>query len=560
MINPCMKVKEIIESILKKYKCKVTISQARRGKMKALQKYETCLEDHYGMLWSYASEILNSNPGSTCKMSVDSMPDGKNYFSRFYICFKGLMEGWLQGCIRVIGIDGCFLKTICKGELLLGVWRDRNNQIYLIAWAVVNVDNKDNWSWFIKLLINALGLVFGETLTINIRHPESWSRAYFSTDKACDAVENRIFERFNALIVGARRKPIINMLEDIRALCMERLQKIKEKHAKWNDGICPNIRKELEKYKDLHSESRFEVRNGYERFKVDERSRTCSCRGWQLFGIPCEHGIVAIYFLHKDPKNYVFDWYNKGVFINSYNHYIEGMNEMDQCPTTDYQNPLSPIVKRMLERPPHKRKRDAMKDDGNRTKISRKGQLNHFTLCKKRHNQRDCPSKPERTTSVGQVPATGKIIYVSVRKVTATGGKVSTRGGKVTARGGIMMESRGTVYARARKVTASRGKVTAKGGKVSTSGGKMSARGEKVYARGEKVIATPSTPLLGFEMSTSDTTSSVVRTSRGAIKLRECVWIRSPKKERSSYADSGISSMNKLRTVNGKIIEAPNDY
>ncbi|GJY97668.1 hypothetical protein Tco_0514578 [Tanacetum coccineum] len=113
-----------------KYKCKVNISQARRGKMKALQKYETCLEDHYGMLRSYASKILNSNLDSTCKMSVDSMPDGKNYFSRFYVCFKGLREGWLQGCRRVIGIDGCFLKTICKGEPLSAVGIDGNNQIY----------------------------------------------------------------------------------------------------------------------------------------------------------------------------------------------------------------------------------------------------------------------------------------------------------------------------------------------------------------------------------------------------------------------------------------------
>ncbi|GKG38186.1 hypothetical protein Tco_0457409, partial [Tanacetum coccineum] len=53
-------------------------------------------------------------------------------------------------------------------------------------------------------------------------------------------------------------------------------------------------------------------------------------------------------------------------------------------------------------------------------------------------------------------------------------------------------------------------------------------------------------------MSTPDTASSAVRTSGGAIKLRECVWIRSPEKERSSYADSESSNMNKLRTVNGK--------
>ncbi|GJT92872.1 hypothetical protein Tco_1081717 [Tanacetum coccineum] len=57
-------------------------------------------------------------------------------------------------------------------------------------------------------------------------------------------------------------------------------------------------------------------------------------------------------------------------------------------------------------------------------------------------------------------------------------------------------------------------------------------------------------------MSTPDTASSVVRTSGGAIKLREGVWIRSPEKERSSYADTGSSSINKLRTVNGKVVSS----
>ena len=166
MINPCIKVRELIDLILKKFKCKVTISQARRGKIKALDQYETCLQDHYGMLWSYARGILDSNPGSTCLMSVDAMPDGKNYFSRFYVCFKGLKEAWLEGCRRVIGIDGCFLKTICKGELLSAVGRDGNNQIFPIAWAVVSVENKDNWTWFLSCLMNDLGMVAGEGLTI----------------------------------------------------------------------------------------------------------------------------------------------------------------------------------------------------------------------------------------------------------------------------------------------------------------------------------------------------------------------------------------------------------
>ncbi|GKD25624.1 putative integrase, partial [Tanacetum coccineum] len=46
---------------------------------------------------------------------------------------------------KVIGLDGCFLKGTCRGELLTAMGRDGNNQMFPIAWAVVNVENTDNW-------------------------------------------------------------------------------------------------------------------------------------------------------------------------------------------------------------------------------------------------------------------------------------------------------------------------------------------------------------------------------------------------------------------------------
>ncbi|GKC58426.1 hypothetical protein Tco_1086024 [Tanacetum coccineum] len=104
------------------------------------------------------------------------------------------------------------------------------------------------------------------------------------------------------------------------------------------------------------------------------------------------------------------------------------------------------------------------------------------------------------------------------------------------------------------------GKIRAKreglscGGKVTAMGGKVTARGGKVSATPSKPSASTCTPPPGFEMSTPDTTSSA--TSGGAIKLREGVWIRSPEKERSSNADSGSSSMNKLRIMNGKVVSS----
>ncbi|CAI9304035.1 unnamed protein product [Lactuca saligna] len=73
---------------------------------------------------------------------------------RFALCeIEGVVDGWLDGCRKVIGIDRCFLKGICKWELLSAVGRDGNNNIYPIAWAVVNVENKNTWKWFLDNLM-----------------------------------------------------------------------------------------------------------------------------------------------------------------------------------------------------------------------------------------------------------------------------------------------------------------------------------------------------------------------------------------------------------------------
>ncbi|GKF75093.1 hypothetical protein Tco_0224537, partial [Tanacetum coccineum] len=41
------------------------------------------------------------------------------------------------------------------------VGRDENNYIFPVASAIVNVENKDNWSWFLELLGEDLDLPTG---------------------------------------------------------------------------------------------------------------------------------------------------------------------------------------------------------------------------------------------------------------------------------------------------------------------------------------------------------------------------------------------------------------
>ncbi|XP_023741187.1 uncharacterized protein LOC111889284 [Lactuca sativa] len=143
-----------------------TLRQCYRAKKKAHEILTGKLSEHYARIWEYGGEIIRSNPGIIAKVGVDIKEDGSNVFKRFYVCFKAIKDGWIRGCKRVIGLDGCFLKGQCKGELLTAIGRDGNNQVYPIAWVVIDVENKDNWEWFIKLLVEGLGLELGEGLTV----------------------------------------------------------------------------------------------------------------------------------------------------------------------------------------------------------------------------------------------------------------------------------------------------------------------------------------------------------------------------------------------------------
>ncbi|KAL4307362.1 hypothetical protein AHAS_Ahas16G0270700 [Arachis hypogaea] len=74
-----------------------------------------------------------------------------------YICLDGCKKGFKDGCRLLIGLDGAFLKTQFEGQILLAVGQDASTHIYPIAWAIVDIENKENWRWFLELLLEDLG-------------------------------------------------------------------------------------------------------------------------------------------------------------------------------------------------------------------------------------------------------------------------------------------------------------------------------------------------------------------------------------------------------------------
>ncbi|GJY43331.1 hypothetical protein Tco_0431544 [Tanacetum coccineum] len=264
------------EDIKEKYIVDVSLGKCKRAKQCALYEHDGGLIEHYGKL--------------------------------FYVCFKGVKDGWLSRCRKVIGIDGYFITHMCKGKLLTAMGRDGNNQMYPIAWALVDAlidvartwlpqaehkhcarhlyaNFKKKWSGlhykilflgaatstieqdFISKMREIRALDEEASAFLMEREPATWCKAYFQTHTRCASFKNGISESFNAQILSATA-------------------------SECDDLITPSIRKHLEELKEKQRKWTFfpsgcqvvEVRKRDEAFGVNPINIECDCRLWNLSG------------------------------------------------------------------------------------------------------------------------------------------------------------------------------------------------------------------------------------------------------------------------------------
>lgn len=165
--NPTWPVKSLALTIEKEWTCKVSWTRVYRGKKKAMEVILGTATEQFKLLYAYAEEIMNCNPGT--RVIIKAKPvvgnPNQNKFKRLYICWGALKDGLLEGCRPVIGLDGCHLKGPHGGVLLTAVGIDANNCIYPFAYAVVEKEKRKTWQWFLELIGEDLDIVntFGWT-------------------------------------------------------------------------------------------------------------------------------------------------------------------------------------------------------------------------------------------------------------------------------------------------------------------------------------------------------------------------------------------------------------
>ncbi|KAL0459168.1 UNVERIFIED_CONTAM: hypothetical protein Slati_0544000 [Sesamum latifolium] len=104
------------------------------------------------------AEIRATNPGSTVIIGTDQQMREER-FNRFYVCFGALKRGFKAGCRSIIGWDGCHLKGPHGGILLTAIGVDPNNNLFPIAYAVVNKECRETCEWFLIVLKHDLNVV-----------------------------------------------------------------------------------------------------------------------------------------------------------------------------------------------------------------------------------------------------------------------------------------------------------------------------------------------------------------------------------------------------------------
>ncbi|XP_078444851.1 uncharacterized protein LOC144713990 [Wolffia australiana] len=414
-LNMDWKVADMVREINEQFGITVTMSTCYRARSAARKMLQGTLDDHYHLLPSYVAELKKVNRRSTFELVLDrDGPDSLSRFKRLYICFESLARGFVGGCRRLVALDGCFLKTEMKGQLLSAVGKDGNNQMFPIAWAMnlfwaaVKCTTIEKFRRIIREMTALKPEAAQDFVNVGV---QKFCRAYISEWSKCETIDNNICECFNSYILQFRSLPIIDMLEGIRSTIMERIVRMRELFSNRTDQLCPRIKEMVERNK-LESRTcflkpagcrQFEVSNMRNRFVVDLRAGTCSCRYWRIRGVPCCHAIACIHWNKEDPADYVVDWLKRDAYELAYSHGIAPMNGKNMWVEVEGNYVFPPLVKRTPGRPKQRRRVDISEKELKGRNFGKKGVPMKCSLCQQvGHNRKTCIRR--RMQAAGQVP------------------------------------------------------------------------------------------------------------------------------------------------------------
>jgi len=166
--------------------------------------------------------------------------------------------------------------------------------------------------------------------------PEHWANAFFGGARY-DHMSSNFGQQFYNWISEAHELPITQMVDALRGKMMEAIYTRRVESNQWKTKLTPSKEEKLEKEMSiarslqvlLSHGSTFEVR-GESVDVVDIDHWDCSCKGWQLTGLPCCHAVAVFECIGRSPYDYCSRYFTTESYRLSYAESIQPVPNVDR--------------------------------------------------------------------------------------------------------------------------------------------------------------------------------------------------------------------------------------
>ncbi|XP_072992286.1 uncharacterized protein [Typha latifolia] len=191
--------------------------------------------------------------------------------------------------------------------------------------------------------------------------PENWSDAIFRGSRY-DHFSSNIVDSFSNWIPVKWESSIVQIVEAIRGKLMEAMQVRRENSNAWLGALTPSmeqkLQKEVVKSQKLRvlcsSDTVFEVR-GNMIFVVNIESWECTCRRWQISGLPCMHAIAVFNRVGRSVYDYCSRYFRVESYHLTYAASIHPIPDVERIDFNGGANSYPPPTRRPPGRPRRKR-------------------------------------------------------------------------------------------------------------------------------------------------------------------------------------------------------------
>ncbi|OMO90987.1 Zinc finger, PMZ-type [Corchorus capsularis] len=340
------------------YGVDVYMSMVRRAKKKILESYVLNIEEEFGQRWK------QSNVSYRLAMVEDENGDSWNWF------------------LELVQAD---LDHMGNGA----GWTIMSDQHKAIEKAIKDITPEAEHREFEENLekLKAISPDAGTDIE-KYALVQQWCRAFQKEESMLELIDNNLCEALNKTLLEARRMSALDISQHCRV---------------------------------FHNGQRgYEIEHGENRYLVRLDEKTCSCRRYNLSGIPCAHAICAIRDVRVDIEEYTSSWLWKETYLKAYGKSLQPVPGKKVWPITNDEPVRPPEFRQKPGKPQLARKKGP--NEPKKTKgpkkasggVSRKGMIMTCTHChKQNHNKRACPYKgreiPTATDQeMGQSTQTGQ--------------------------------------------------------------------------------------------------------------------------------------------------------